>query len=368
MKKVLLSLAVAGAFASVASAADLTLYGTVDTGLSYKSIDWDGAHSYKNKGGDSFSMDSGINSASRFGLKGNEEIAEGVFVGFVIENGFDSDTGAKSDDKRFFNRESQLFIKSSQLGTLSMGRVGTLVSDNGSYGLTDALSPFASGWSNIGSQTMVFATEAGRRDNTVTYKSPMIAGVNFYAQYAMGDRNENKTNAEGGRYSAFGLTYQQENLGAVFVIDYLDKDSSQVRHGKDAVTVTAGVNYTCPGATSYLGAQYFSDVDEVGGSDYGFKLPNGVTGKSYGDITGYGVVAGVDVPAMGGVAKLSLGYMDAESDRANKQVSRVLAGVGYDYPLSKRTGVYTAAGYVRDSVDNANPTMVQVVAGLKHSF
>lgn len=367
MRKVLLSLAVAGVFTCVASAGDLTLYGVVDTGLSYKSIDWDGASAYKNKGGDSFSIESGINSSSRFGLRGSEEIGDGVIVGFVLENGFDSDTGSLTDDDRFFNRESQLFVKT-QFGTLSMGRVGTLVSDNGSFGLTANLSPFASGWSNVGSQTMVFATEAGRRDNTVTYVSPTFVGINFYAQYAMGDSDENKSYAENGRYSALGLTYQQENLEAVFVVDYLDKDSSRVRHGDDAITVTAGVNYTCPGAVSYLGAQYFSDVDEVGGSDYGFKLPNGVSGKSYGDLTGYGVISGVDIPLAGGVAKFSLGYMKAESDRANKEVSRALAGIGYEYPLSKRTGLYTAAGYVRDSVDNANPAMVQVVAGLKHSF
>lgn len=118
MRKVLLSLAVAGAFTCVASAGDLTLYGVVDTGLSYKSIDWDGASAYKNKGGDSFSIESGINSSSRFGLRGSEEIGDGVIVGFVLENGFDSDTGSLTDDDRFFNRESQLFVKT-QFGTLS---------------------------------------------------------------------------------------------------------------------------------------------------------------------------------------------------------------------------------------------------------
>ena len=322
------------------------------------------------RGGDEFTMESGQMAGSRFGIKGTEEITDGLTVGFVLENGFNSDTGALSDKDRFFGRESQVFVKTA-LGTLSMGRVGTLVSDAGSFGLTGSLSPFGTGWSDVGSQSLVFATTSSRRDNTVTYVSPTVAGVTVYAQYAMGDANENKSNAKNGRYAALGTTYSNGNLGAMVIVDYLNKDSSQTNHGKDMWTVTGGVNYTCPFATSYLGAQYFKDANEVGGSaadGYGFNLMNPVHDKAYADLTGYGVVAGLDVPAMGGVAKVSVGYMNAESDRAHKEVTRLMAGVGYEYAVSKRTTLYSAAGYVRDSVDNATPTMVQAIAGMKHTF
>ena len=64
MKKSLAALAVLGAFAGSAFAADVTLYGLVDYGFNYQHVDADtGADAQ-----DSFRMMSGQNSGSRFGL------------------------------------------------------------------------------------------------------------------------------------------------------------------------------------------------------------------------------------------------------------------------------------------------------------
>lgn len=59
--------------------------------------------------------------------------------------------------------------------------------------------------------------------------------------------------------------------------------------------------------------------------------------------------------------------------------TRVSGTIGYKYPLSKRTNIYTAASYTRDDLDkqvtvgseeteNVNPHAVQVVLGLVHRF
>ena len=82
MKKTLAAMAVLGAFAGSAFAADVTLYGVADLGLNYQ----------HQKVGDAdatskFSQNSGQNSASRFGLKGTEDLGNGYKVGFVLENG-----------------------------------------------------------------------------------------------------------------------------------------------------------------------------------------------------------------------------------------------------------------------------------------
>ena len=63
----------------------------------------------------------------------------------------------------------------------------------------------------------------------------------------------------------------------------------------------------------------------------------------------------------------SIGYMDADSDRANKEVTRWTVGGGYEYALSKRTAVYGGAAWFEDTVDNTNPSVAQVVAGVKRS-
>ena len=68
----------------------MTLDGVVDTGLMYQRTDSDkSGESAVNK----LSMESGLNAGSRFGLKGKEDLGNGYSVGFVLENGFDSDAG-----------------------------------------------------------------------------------------------------------------------------------------------------------------------------------------------------------------------------------------------------------------------------------
>ena len=127
MKKTLAAVAVLGAFAGSAIAADVTLYGVVDMGLNYTHVDMDQANV---DDVDSFQMKSGQQSGSRWGLKGTEDLGNGMTVGFVLENGFNVDDGSLADSDRLFNRESQVFVRSN-FGELSFGRVGQLNSGNG---------------------------------------------------------------------------------------------------------------------------------------------------------------------------------------------------------------------------------------------
>lgn len=185
MKKSFVALAVLGAFAGTSMAAEVTMYGVVNTGLLYQhgeasaSIDGIGSASAEV---DSFSMEPGTNSASRFGIRG---------------------TGALKTDSKLFDRESTLFIKGG-FGTVYAGRMGTLVSDAGSVGFYGSMaSALATGWSdNIAGHNAVMANYSSRYDNTIAYVSPEFAGVTIYAQYAMGDTNENK--ASNDRYAALG--------------------------------------------------------------------------------------------------------------------------------------------------------------------
>ena len=104
----------------------------------------------------------------------------------------------------------------------------------------------------------------------------------------------------------------------------------------------------------------------------------GYTMGEFNGANGYGLTVGVGVPVLGGTAKASLGYMDAEADRAvgadsKAEINRWNLSVGYDYSLSKRTSVYSAVAYQRDDVDykvgdSFNPSTVEVLAGLIHKF
>ncbi len=97
MKK---TLAVLGAFAGTAAAADVSLYGVVDTGFAYTCSDKVLGGKTLVDGESRFAMRSGYNSTSRFGLKGEENLGNGLKVGFILGNGFSSDDGALKYDNR----------------------------------------------------------------------------------------------------------------------------------------------------------------------------------------------------------------------------------------------------------------------------
>lgn len=397
MKKTLAALAVLGAFAGSAAAADVTLYGVVDYGFNYQHVDADTAADAQ----DSFRMMSGQNSGSRFGLKGTEDLGNGLTVGFVLENGFNADDGTLGNGSRLFGRESQAYLQGS-FGTISFGRVGQLTSANGTFGLFGNTSPFSSGWQDSVGQKFVTGSTWERFDNTITYKTPTFAGFNVYAQYSFdtntqADGDTTKTGVQHGvegkpsvdRYYAIGATFQANNLYLVGVVDSINYNSDPKLGGHntdqldDAFNVTLGGNYDFGFMKVYAMAQYFQNSVSVGqksaysqastiGSGYVFKDADE-------GADGYGIALGLGVPCFGGTAKASLGYMDAEANKAadealgKKEVSRWNISVGYDYSLSKRTSVYTAAAYTRDSIKNweatdRDPSTVEVMAGLIHKF
>ena len=130
-KKTLVAAAI-GALSISAYAADVNVYGVIDYGMVYNHTKYEATDSDSIKE-DSFTMDSGVNSATRFGLRGSEDLGNGLKVGFKLENGFSSDSGKLGED-RLFGREATVNV-SGGFGTVYMGRLGTLVSDTGSVGL-----------------------------------------------------------------------------------------------------------------------------------------------------------------------------------------------------------------------------------------
>lgn len=122
MKKSLLVMAVLGAFGASAMAADVTVYGIVDLGLKFSRVDTDVAGTdAENK----LEMASGGQSGSRFGIKGSEDLGNGMTVGFSLENGFSADDGSLGNSGRLFGREALVYLNGS-FGEVAFGRMGQL--------------------------------------------------------------------------------------------------------------------------------------------------------------------------------------------------------------------------------------------------
>lgn len=88
---------------------------------------------------------------------------------------------------------------------------------------------------------------------------------------------------------------------------------------------------------------------------------------------GYGIVVGATAPLVGGTLKAQFGYNDYEDVKTGAtDGNNFIAGVGYEYPLSKRTFLYTAAGYTQEKTETAGveakTKTSEVMFGMVHSF
>lgn len=399
MKKTLAAVAVLGAFAGSALAADVTLYGKVDLGLQYVNSDVDqitnaGTLATESVKSDKMTVKSGNNSGSRWGIKGSEQISEGLTVGFQLENGFNADNGTIAQNGGIFSRESRLYIQT-DFGELAFGRMGGLESGAGSYDIISKGYAFSTGWGDsIGKSGNIFLGESSRFDNMITYKSPTFAGVTVYAQASLqktSNAKEEEGSSDTDRYYALGATGNWGALSSALVFSTTDysrtwvngpegTNDAKVQGREDMSKVVTGyVSYDFGMVKPMLSAQYFDDVKGVDA----WKAAEGVTvDPAWADYSkkGYGVMLGATAPVGAGTLFAMVGYSDYETTEAvgEKKVEfdAMNFGLGYQYPLSKRTYVYTAAGYTKinaewakgDNKLDADNQTTEVVAGIVHNF
>lgn len=392
-KKTLTAVALAAAFGS-ASAGDVTLYGRMDLGLSYNNITYSQTDA-KDIEADSFTMDSGNSTGSRFGIKGTEELGNGLTVGFVLENGFKADTGTLGTDKTIFDREASLSLSGS-FGTVYAGRLATVYTDSGSVGIYGtAVSPFGTGWGNVAGHTTIAAAHTSRYNNSIAYVSPTFAGTQVFAQYAMGDSSENTSKSD--RYAALGAIYSASGLTLAGMVDWnnrasfvedADEELNKVETD-DMWSVNLGGSYDCGAAKTYVSAQYFKNAPDVAGIISGFDTTwneendrLSAADKAAINAKGWSATVGADIPMLGGLGKIAFGYTDADVEANNTGVDNDFYGnadikvwnvtAGYQYNLSKRTSLYAGAGYIyrefKDEDYKTSQDLYQVMAGLVHKF
>lgn len=397
MKKTLAAVAVLGAFAGSALAADVQLYGIVDLGVGYNHVDVDGL---KTSGDiDKFEMKTGQASGSRWGIKGTEDLGNGLTVGFILEDGFNADDGSESGV--MFNRESSLFLEGG-FGKIAFGRIGSINNGQSSWAKVGMINAFGtSDWGGYSVQVGNMMATAAQWDNMIAYQTPDFAGFKVYAQYGMGNQlsdeyektaghfvdktygveNESSSN----RYYAIGLTYNNGPFAGYFAVDSINYSSvtgltdgtGDLEFGDtdDSLTVTLGGSYDFEVVKVYLGAQYF---DEVKLSGFGGAIKDAGVGQSS-KVKGYAVTLTGDAPLWGGKAMFGVGYTDAETADSQDltqdvDFKRYVVSVGYDYPFSKRTDLYAIASYMQDNWEEnkakveGDPSAYTLYVGLRHRF
>ena len=382
MKKTLAAVAVLGAFAGSALAADVQLYGVVDTGLRYTHFDGDAAAAGYDAV-DKFEMKSGQQSGSRFGFKGTEDLGNGLTVGFILENQFNSDDGSLSDSDHFFRREASLFLEGG-FGKIAMGRIGSINNGVSSWAQFGMLSAFGTSW-DYSAQMGTWAVGAGIWDNMIAYQTPTFAGFTVYAQYGMGsNNNENESSSD--RYYALGAKYANGPLNLYLAVDSINYQTADAAGAlanaddiDDSLTVTFGGNYDFEVVKLFAGAQYYDEAKIS--TAFGLLDSADYNTTTYaGKFKGWSLGVSASIPAAGGQVLVGAGYMDAEAADSQKaakddELTRWVVSAGYDYPLSKRTNVYGILTYAQDSLDytdtaakDQDPTVFAAMIGLRHKF
>ncbi|WP_372525751.1 porin [Piscinibacter sp.] len=328
--------------ASAAAQSTVTLYGLLDVGV----------RDVKNGDLSVKSLSSNGNNTSRLGVKGTEELGDGLKAGFQLETGFTPDTGVQSDATRLWNRRAtvSLFQK---LGEVRLGRDYT-VTYLGYYAYDV--------WSDIGlSGVAKFDSSLGttrdtgvRADNQIVYFTPEGLG-GFYGQAGVAAGE----GISGRKYSAGRAGYAA---------------------GRVDVSVTVGQTTVTPVA----GDDKFKTIETGASYDFGpVKVSGYYQQLKFAALKATNIYIGAQVPVGRGLVRASyvnsnLSGKSAAGINTDPNDARQVA-LGYLHNLSKRTAIYTNVVQVTNKGASAiavdkNPTPLAgknsagVEVGVRHSF
>ena len=383
-KKSFAALAVLGFCASYANASSVILYGVVDEALvfTHEKFDVTGEEGTKTN---TFGLESGLNAPSRFGLRGVEDLGNGLQVSFVAENSFSADDGSLGMG-RLFARELSATV-SGDFGRVSLGRMGGVGSSAGSYDLV-----YAYGDAFDGGDNNIFGLAASSRyDNMVTYQTPDFAGVKATVQYSFNEDSVNDKDREGSsavnRYASAALTGDFGALQTVLAYEFQNYQSfgTDVNPSvEDGHTVYLGGNYDFGVTRLFAMAQYFKGLSATQLTAIADETRAETADNMWSDgAKGYGLHLGTVTPVFGGDFTAGLYFVDAKfqngANAANQNdadLSYYGAALRYGYPLSKRTTVYTGVGYGVSKLEfnnngqdvEAKNQVGQAYLGLTHMF
>lgn len=348
MKKSLVAMACLSAMAGVAGAAQIDLYGTVDT---YVAVNHAG-------GEQNVSLASGGASASFWGIQGAEEINSDLKAVFKLESAFLVDQGTYPDgagDNGIFSREAWVGLSSNSWGTLSFGRQYTPhfltfgMTDPTDLSLGSSYSPFfypmPTGVNGEVDDSLV------RHNNSVLYVSPRMAGFTVFAYAALGEETDNNTgkpsSTDGNVYN-LAVNYANGPLfvmGSILYQDYSGQNLTGKGYVLDNSSEAPGKPQTEGHGVYYnLGVTYDLGVTKLSGL---FMYKDGLSTPQ---VPNFWVAQiGAATPMFGGRWSVSAAML---KNNTQEDADAYSFGTRYDYPLSKRTKVYVGYELVVND-DNA---------------
>ena len=340
MQKKLLAMAVAGLVSMpVFAQSNVTIYGILDYALNYQR---DGNGNDKR-----YALDADGNwtrFGSRIGFRGVEDLGNGLKASFVLEGGFEGDTGRSAQGGRLFGRQA-FGALSGNFGTLAFGR-----QYSPQYTILATVDPFEAGYAaNVAATYRI----DWRLDNTVAYVSPSWSGFNVTAAYSFNADGQEVAKDDGNaRVWAISPVYNNGPLYLAANYHQIKSDAS----GSEKVKVwDLGGMYDFGPAKLHL----------VGGK----RKFDGTASEAAYDFRNYMVGVSVPVTAVGSIMA---SYTYTKEKESNNKANQW--GIGYRHDLSKRTSLYTSfAKRGKDYKEIYNPDLgdpyeKQFQVGVSHTF
>ena len=315
MKKSLIALAVLAASGAAMAQSSVTLYGVVDTGLTYVS-GVDNVYGMTHVGG---------NVNSRLGFRGVEDLGNGLKANFVLESGLSADDGGNymNETGLAFNRTSTVGLAGS-FGEVRLGRMLTstylAVSRYDAFGDTGIGASRA--WSKDYNDAQAYST---RVSNAVSYTSANYSGFKFGAEYGFGEQKK----ARDARYLGLAGTY--------------DNGPLSLGLGFDRQNGTKGAVGATDDTTWQLGGAYNFGVAKVMGFYKQTKYKN-IAANTSTKFKTFGLGLTAPVGAAGEVRASYNHYRLSNNGGATPKADHL--SLGYVHNLSKRTALYGTASYI----------------------
>lgn len=333
-KTTLLAMAVSAAAFSV-QAAQVSLYGSVSTGVLYQNQASLSGGTENQESKDSFTMESGFWGDSIWGITGEEDLGNGWTVGFTLENEFGSDTGemAGAEDGVLFDSQAYLRIGNDKVN-FAFGNIGGLASAGGDFDLLCAFDPMEAfvGVAGLGA----FASKDFASGNMAVVEVTPMEGLKVSLMGNTGDKDSNAKWSDRDHYYGLGVSYENGPL-ALAAIAEMRKYDRQVdwSDNDDSWTFTVAAAYDFEVIRPSFVYQHASKTREFAAgeiSDAAYNFDS--------------FMLGATAPLGQGTLRASVQYVKGENDAvSDEEGSATILGLAYTYDMSKRTTLYGAAFY-----------------------
>lgn len=338
-KTTLLAMAVSAAAFSV-QAAQVSLYGSVSTGLLYSNsaslsggVDAQGNALDNQQSVDSFSMESGFWGDSIWGITGEEDLGNGWTVGFTLENEFGSDTGALATDGKIFDSQAYLRIGNDKVN-FAFGNIGGLASAGGDFDLICGFDPMEAfvGVAGLGA----FASKDFASDNMAVVEVTPMEGLKVSLVGNTGDDDSNAKWSDRDHYYGLGVSYENGPLALAAIAEMRKYDrAADWADNDDSWTFTVAAAYDFEVVRPSFVYQHASKTREFAAGE--------ISGAAYNFDS---FMLGATAPLGQGTLRASVQYVKGENDAvSDEEGNATILGLAYTYDMSKRTTLYGAAFY-----------------------